>query len=228
VNAGTVGGVGESRGAAHRLRVVRHELKNALSAASVHLELLASNAAPEIELDRIEAVRDALDQALGLSDRLADDAYVGSGARADIALVVRQCARLAQPLVERRGELAHSIPSYVGEIALGEVEAREVILNLLINAAQALVADGHVRVSARAEAGCAVVVVEDDGVGMSEEALERAFVPGFTSKPGGSGYGLARVKDLVQKLEGRIRIQSAPGRGTRIELELPLSHAPVR
>jgi signal transduction histidine kinase len=218
--AGDHGGSGAS---ALGLHVVRHELKNALSAASMHLELLARSRGPEVARDRIEAVRDALDQALGLSERLTGEQAAGTAACCEIGLLVRQCVRLARPLIERRGELVQSLPSYVGEIALGEIETRELLLNLLINAGQALTVAGHVRVSARVVDGRVLLVVEDDGVGMSEETLERAFVSGFSSKPDGTGYGLPRVQDLVEKVGGQVRVQSSPGLGTRVELELPLA-----
>jgi signal transduction histidine kinase len=70
-------------------------------------------------------------------------------------------------------------------------------------------------------------VVEDDGVGMSEETLRRAFDPFFSTRAfgTGTGLGLAVARGLIQSMRGDLRLESAPGRGTRAIVELPLADA---
>lgn len=207
-------------GGVEALAKLRHELKNALSAASIHLDLLADGggASP----DRIDAVRDALAQALGLSDRLCGG-RIPRDAVVELAELVRQCVRLARPAVERAGSLDASIPARIGRVHLDEIEAREMVLNLLLNAGEALEPGGHVRVSIEsARAGKAVrLVIADDGVGIAADALDRVLVPGVTSRPDGSGLGLPRARELAEKAGGRLWISSELGVGTAVFVELP-------
>jgi signal transduction histidine kinase len=204
------------------LRVLGHELKNALSAASFHLDLLSGADGDALARDRIDAVRDAVAQALGLSEQLASE-QPARPAGVELAAATRQCARLAGPAVERRGRLLAEIPERVGEIALDEVEARQLVLNLLLNAAEAIGPGGSVRLTLRPgrSDGGIDLEVSDDGIGMCAETLASACAPGVTSKPDGMGLGLFRVRELAEQAGGTLRIQSTAGAGTRVTLELP-------
>lgn len=112
----------------------------------------------------------------------------------------------------------------------GQVE--QVLTNLVLNAAHAIEArgnaDGRVVVSTEQRDDRVLLVVEDDGVGMSSETRERIFEPFYTTRPpgGGTGLGLAIVSELVRQNGGRLRCESTLGRGTRFELEWPASAAP--
>jgi len=97
----------------------------------------------------------------------------------------------------------------------------QVLLNVLVNAAR----DGEaaqVHVSARTLGDRVAIEVEDDGVGMSADVLERAFDPFFTTNRdrGGTGMGLSVCKSLVEDAQGIITLESTPGRGTRVTIWL--------
>ena len=104
-------------------------------------------------------------------------------------------------------------------------ELREVLVNLVLNAVQAMPAGGTltlktVRVGTRA----AAVEVGDSGVGMNESVRRRIFEPLFTTKgAAGSGMGLTMSQGIVQEHNGRIDVESAPGRGTVFRLVFPFS-----
>ena len=121
---------------------------------------------------------------------------------------------------------------------------RQVLLNLLVNAAEALPGtDGTIRVHASVqtcnaadltsrflpaghspEAGdFAVIEISDSGCGMPPETLEKIFEPYFTTKKTGTGLGLAALPDFIRSHSGSIRIESRPGQGTQIRLYLPLA-----
>lgn len=100
------------------------------------------------------------------------------------------------------------------------------LLNLAINAAHAMPRGGTLTLEARkgSEAGqrYAVVAVTDTGVGMDEATLAQAFEPFFTTKGlDGSGLGLSMVQGFVEQSGGEVHIESAPGKGTKVELRLP-------
>ena len=116
----------------------------------------------------------------------------------------------------------------------------QVFTNLLTNAFEALDRRGHVRIGAALEAPVndpafaseshpptptIVVDVVDDGPGVAPDLCDRIFDPFFTTKPQGSGLGLPIVRKIVDAHDGRIDINSAPGKGTRFRVTLPVSSA---
>ncbi len=103
-------------------------------------------------------------------------------------------------------------------------ELRQVTLNLLSNAAQAIGKDGTITIITRPVGVNAVeLVIEDTGCGISAENLEKIFEPFFSTKPPGqgTGLGLSISHGLIQQLGGNIRVMSAVGRGTSFIITLP-------
>ncbi|MES5814413.1 ATP-binding protein [Pseudoxanthomonas sp. Soil82] len=100
-------------------------------------------------------------------------------------------------------------------------ELQQCLLNLCLNAIQAMPAGGRLELSAAEADGGVRVVVADTGNGMDAHTRENLFTPFFTTKPGGTGLGLVSCKRIIESLGGRIGVDSAPGQGTRFELWLP-------
>lgn len=100
---------------------------------------------------------------------------------------------------------------------------KQVILNLVINATQAIEGSGRIIISVR-DGGDGEVVVEvtDNGIGIAPEHLEKVFNPFFSTKPAGTGLGLPMVHRIMDAHNGVIAIDSAPGVGTRVTLRLPI------
>jgi signal transduction histidine kinase len=100
---------------------------------------------------------------------------------------------------------------------------RQIFLNLLINAREALKPEGgSVKASLRLRRGQAEIKIADDGIGMPERDAARAFEPFYTTKASGTGLGLAITKSIVENLGGGISIQSVPGTGTEVTVLLPV------
>jgi len=117
-------------------------------------------------------------------------------------------------------------------------QIQQVLLNLLINARQAMPSGGQVlvRLSFDPASQMLELVVRDSGTGMAPETLRRIFDPYFTTKSGpdatgkgGTGLGLSMCRDIIEAHQGRIRVESTPGRGTAFILKLPAARptAPV-
>ncbi len=100
---------------------------------------------------------------------------------------------------------------------------QQIVLNLTKNGVQAMPDGGTLAFRSRREENKLVLEVEDHGVGISEQDQRHLFDPFFTNRPDGSGLGLWITFRLVQKMGGSIHVDSAPGRGSRFEVRLPLT-----
>lgn len=126
------------------------------------------------------------------------------------------------PRVELVMELAENLP----ECQVDRGQVQEIVFNLVANALDAMGESGRLRIrtyNAKLEGQPAVgLLVEDTGVGMSEEDRGRVFAPFFTTKEVGTGLGLAIVKRIVEEHRGTIAIDSEPGKGCSVSTVLPV------
>ena len=110
-------------------------------------------------------------------------------------------------------------------VRISRIELQNALLNLAVNARDAMPAGGTLSISAMLAEGPdsaeIELVVADDGTGMSPEVIQRAFEPRFSTKPTGGGMGLPGVRRFVERAGGRIAIESALGSGTAVRLRLP-------
>lgn len=214
-----------------------HEIRNPLNVIKGSVDMLRESLKPSPEDERlIGLVSKETDRLNRLLNDVLAYGRMESGDRESVRL---------DSLVEEVAVLARNHPSYRPGIAL-ETESRErveghanaeqmkrVLLNLVVNAFEAIEGSGRVRISAVARAGfaahgleggpedAAALVVEDTGVGIAAERRDEVFQPFATSKKGGTGLGLAIVDKIVQSHEGRIALASEPGRGSRFVVYLP-------
>lgn len=119
--------------------------------------------------------------------------------------------------------------------AVNSGQVQQVLLNLIVNARQAMPSGGVLTVMVRAntEAGQAEIGVQDTGCGIPADKLRQIFEPYFTTKSpdeqgqGGTGLGLSLAKDVMETHGGRIRVESQPGVGTTFTLKFPLVAPPA-
>jgi len=104
-------------------------------------------------------------------------------------------------------------------------QVHQVLLNLLLNAVQAMEGAGTVHVEIGSRDDCASVVVSDTGRGISPQNLPNIFRPFFTTKGGGTGLGLSLAYRIVEDHHGRIEVSSAVGKGKHIHRAFAISHA---
>lgn len=125
---------------------------------------------------------------------------------------------LAGYQIERKYEISNNA------IEGDEDQLRQVLTNLVLNALQAMETVGTVTLSTAIdlEAGCCSVTIGDSGPGIPEDIREKLFTPFFTTKPRGTGLGLAVSYGIVKDHGGDIRVESEPGRGAEFTVLLPL------
>ena len=100
---------------------------------------------------------------------------------------------------------------------------KQAVLNLMINAVQAMSEGGELLLRLRAEGAHAVLDVIDTGAGIPPEVQKRVFDAYYTTRPGGSGLGLPTSRRIIQKHDGDITLTSAEGKGTCFTVTLPLA-----
>jgi two-component system sensor histidine kinase HydH len=100
-------------------------------------------------------------------------------------------------------------------------QIRQVLLNLYLNALEAMDSGSRLWVSAKKDSNMLQIRIQDTGCGILPEHLSRIFDPYFTTRSSGAGLGLAIVHNIVEAHEGRIEVESRPGEGTAITLHLP-------
>ncbi|WP_371373552.1 two-component system sensor histidine kinase AtoS [Sporomusa aerivorans] len=123
--------------------------------------------------------------------------------------------------LEFRLQLDKTIPRIEGDAE----QLKQVLLNLLINAVQAIPQQGIVEIATwQDEAGIVQVRITDTGQGIEEAELSKVFDPFFTTKAAGTGLGLAVVQRIMNAHYGKIDIQSEVGEGTAVTLEIPVVH----
>jgi signal transduction histidine kinase len=146
----------------------------------------------------------------------------------DLAEVVRDMEPMLRRTIGEHIELRCWAASELPPTVMDPGQITQLIMNLTVNARDAMPGGGRLTIQATEVEGGVSLVVEDTGIGMSEETLAKAFDPFYTTKPTGSGtgLGLATVYGIVSQAGGTVAIDSAPGRGTRVTVELPCEEPP--
>jgi signal transduction histidine kinase len=118
-------------------------------------------------------------------------------------------------------DLPDTLPAVLGD----RVQLQQVILNLLMNAFEALDGDDRsvkpVLIRTAVVDGMITVEVEDDGIGLTDDQLPRMFEPFYTTKPGGMGLGLAICQTIVSAHDGSVTVSRNASRGTTFSFSLP-------
>src|SRR5690606_24973984 len=222
---------------------VAHEVKNPLNAMTIHLELLRSKltaararvaagvggpsaaAADDAALEHVSVIGSEikrLDQVVQgfLKFMRAEDLKLRP---VDVRELLEGIARVVEPdAAASHIRVICEQPSQAPFVQ-GDPEAlRQALLNLALNACQAMPDGGTLRLTSKVLSGRRVAItVEDTGVGIATADLPRIFDLYFTTKPGGSGIGLSMVYRTVQRHDGEIEVQSTPGTGTTVRMVLP-------
>jgi two-component system sensor histidine kinase PilS (NtrC family) len=203
-----------------------HEIKNPLASISGSAQVLRSFGGLDATGHRLLNI--LVDESGRLSQILDEfldytRPHQATHKPCNIAAMLRDCMDLLRRSAEitDRHELVVDTPDEL--IVHGEEHLlRQLFWNLSRNAIQAMPDGGRLTVSAERRKSNAILVWSDTGVGMSEDVRQRAFEPFMTTNPHGTGLGLAVVYTAVEDHGGSIDIDSAPGRGTTITVELPL------
>jgi PAS domain S-box-containing protein len=223
---------------------VAHDFNNLLAVIKSYAAIAQDGLPPQSSVQTdIAGIALAADRGAALAGQLlgfSRKQVIGEGA--DATQVLREICEILPRILGARVKPSSAVPDQLGAVPLAPVQMEQVLLNLAINARDAMPEGGNLDVQATVRrvaegevpglrAGSYVAIaVRDSGTGMSEEVKARVFEAFFTTKPAGSGtgLGLSTSHELVTQVGGALTVESAPGQGSTFTVWLPQSMPEVR
>ncbi len=208
-----------------------HEIKNHVSTLGLNLQLLSEDFAdPQSPrerraLERVERLKGECDRLVDVSNDFLRFARVKDLERKPVDLLpaLDELVDFFRGICERHGiAIKCYVPASLPPVAVDWSLIKQALLNLLLNAQQAMPNGGEVTIQASAAPGEVVLSVIDTGKGMSPEVIAKAFKPFYSTRSGGTGLGLPTTRKIVEAHDGVITAESEVGKGTRFTIRLPI------
>jgi PAS domain S-box-containing protein len=210
-----------------------HELNNPLVAVTMYADALFTKwslaGGDAGDLEKIKAIRDAGQRIQKLTRDLTAYARPSSGRPEllEVAPLLDQAALICKPVLKEVDAVVQRAFQDLPQVSGSRSALTQVFVNLISNAAQAIAPGGTIRLGLDVVEGHVRVTVADDGPGMTPEIQHHLFEPFFTTRPGrGVGLGLATVKEILERHGATVEVESAPGKGTRVTVSLPIRQPP--
>jgi PAS domain S-box-containing protein len=208
---------------------VAHEVKNPLNSMRLWLENLKESLPEDSEPGAQQAVQ-VLDKEIDRLDAVVKR-FLDFTRPMDVRLeathlaeLLREVLEIAQPQLQKAGvQLAQLLPIDVPHVYVDRALLKQAILNLVLNAQEAMPQGGKLTLVLSRRGEMAEITVGDTGKGIAPENQQKIFQLFYTTRPGGSGIGLASAFRIVQLHNGSIDFTSEVGRGTTFRIELPLA-----
>ena len=207
-----------------------HEIKNPLSTIKVNLKLISEDACAsegvsarwlkkiavvQKETDRVSQILDDFLRYIGRFELTAEPV--------DVNLLIGDMIDFYSPQAGSHGITIR--PGLSADAIICNTDSdmvKQVILNLFINAQQAMPDGGELIIRTSTLKKNAIIEISDTGSGISPQNLDRIFQAYYTSKPAGSGLGLSTAKKIINAHNGTINVNSLPGKGTSFTINLPM------
>ncbi len=206
---------------------VAHEINNPLQGMKGQIRLLRDDLPLGTAGRRLDALNGEVDKVARIVKGLLDLHREGASedGACDACEVVGGLVELvSSEMAKSSVRIETALPATPLRVRMGANQLTQTLLNLLLNAQDALPQGGVVRIVAEGRDGWARLSVSDDGVGIRPEDRARIFIPFFTTKgPRGTGLGLSVSESLVRAAGGRMDFTSEPGKGTTFQVELPVA-----
>jgi two-component system, NtrC family, sensor histidine kinase HydH len=193
-----------------------HEVKNPLAAIRSSAQILSERVSGS-EAQFAGIIVSEVDRLNKVVNEFLDYARPAPLKREPVLLsgLLDSCLELLAPVIKQAGvTVKRAYPEHERKVDADPNQLRQVFLNLVLNAVQAMHAGGELTAGMTQEAGCTRAVVRDTGPGIPADKLRQVFEPFYSTKPGGTGLGLPIAQRIVAEHGGRLVIESKPGEGT--------------
>jgi PAS domain S-box-containing protein len=206
---------------------VAHEVKNPLNSMRLWLEVLKGNMPiepqPQQAVKMLDSEIDRLDRAVKTFLNFTRPVEMNLE-QTELRSFLEEILDAARPTITKAGiELVADLPPNFPAAFLDRQLIHQAVLNLLLNACDFTPAGGRITLALRRNGDFAEISVSDTGKGISPEDRNKIFQLFYTTRPGGSGIGLANTFRFVQLHNGRIEFESEVGSGTTFRVQLPLA-----
>lgn len=212
--------------ALHRFSVFcLHDLKN----LGARLSLVAQNAEyhgrdPAFQESAMRTVTDTAKKMMVLLSKLSrtpvKPSLAGTAEEVELSTLIDE---IVAPIIDDRLVHLHVAGMPVPPVLAVKDQIHQVLLNVVLNARQAVGRQGNISIGLAQLNGSVVITVDDSGPGIPPAMLETLFRPSQSSRPGGLGVGLYQCKQIVEAHRGTIEVRSEVGKGTQVRIELPLA-----
>jgi signal transduction histidine kinase len=208
---------------------ITHEIRNPLSSISLNAEELSERLRDGTQpggaaAALCDAIVREVDRLAAVTEEYLRYARVPKPqvARVELNEVVRDLLDFVRPeLVSGGVRVEQKLEPHLPQVVADAAQVRQVLLNLVRNAREAMPSGGALSVTTRAHDGSVAVDVRDTGPGIDPARLARIFDPFFTTKERGTGLGLALAQEIAREHSGELTCASTPGSGTTFTLRLP-------
>ncbi|MBE2202367.1 MAG: GAF domain-containing protein [Anaerolinea sp.] len=207
---------------------VAHEINNPLQAIALNLQLVADETLSMGGQRRLAVVQQEFDRIAGIVGRLLDfqRPQQAEWQSVNILTALEYVFMLAEKQVQRFGvTVVKRLPAALPAVWSAENQLKQVFLNLMLNAAEAMPEGGVLTVTACHEGAYLQLDFADTGPGIPPALLAHLFEPFFTTKAAGSGLGLAVSHEIVANHGGSLTVRSTPGQGATFTVALPVHAA---
>jgi signal transduction histidine kinase len=203
-----------------------HEIRNPLGSLEGAVQILRRSQLPEqtrqefAEMAGREVVR-----LKGLLTNFLEFARPQAPRRTFIEpqLLLESVSKLASETAKMAGVTIRIESASMAALSVDAEQIKQVLLNLVLNAVQAMPTGGEIALRSRQANGSVLLEVADQGVGIPRENLERIFDPFFTTRAGGTGLGLSIAYQIINRHGGQLSVRNNPGRGVTFTVVLPVS-----
>lgn len=210
---------------------VAHNVNNTLTGILGRAQLLLRTKDAKKINSGIEMIIKSAEDGAHIIRRIQDFARKQPSRRfqaVSVATLMKDVCEMSRPRWEAHADAAQIRMALVADCTasvMGDaVELREVLVNMIYNAIDAMPAGGEIRMSSQETNGRVLLAIADSGTGMTPEVKSRLFDPFFTTKgKGGTGMGMAVSFGIIRRHNGSIEVESEPGRGTTFRISLPVA-----
>jgi signal transduction histidine kinase len=206
---------------------IAHEIRNPLTSINILIHSLTENLPSEnshredlkVIEEEIHRINEIVDQFLRFA-RPAPPLLE----KTDVRPIFEETLQLLRPQIERQKISVQKDFEPLPPVTIDKEQIKQVILNLLLNAIQAMPEGGQLELKGRVSGEDWIqFLIQDSGVGIPLKDLDKLFDPFFSTKDGGIGLGLSIAHRIIDQHNGKIEVESKPGKGTLFTLSLPLS-----